>query len=238
MRPGRHSPRPRSSPTRARATSSPTGTHIMSMRTAKGSRTRWQPTITDWTARRRASWCRQTVRRSAGRTASAERSPMSIKTLRTPSGESSPINTSPASTGDNAPARDHDRRSLERSATQQNPRGTDAAGVLQEPSCLRTGRTIVITDVFIDGVSEAMVQNGSVRVNLVTLAATERDAKGQPVREVRHRLLMSPQAATELHAHLEAALRHLSQAGIVTRKEAGELKEAEVRKEAGVRKAS
>jgi len=96
----------------------------------------------------------------------------------------------------------------------------------------------VITDVFIDGVSDAMVQNGSVRVNLVTLAATERDAKGQPVREVRHRLLMSPQAATELHAHLEAALRHLSQAGIVTRKEAGELKEAEVRKEAGVRKAS
>jgi hypothetical protein len=90
----------------------------------------------------------------------------------------------------------------------------------------------VVTDVFIDGVSEATVQNGIVRINLATLAATERDAKGQPVREVRYRLLMSVQAAAELHGHLEAALLHLSQAGIVTRKEAGE------RKEAGVRKAS
>src|SRR5262249_39464657 len=50
--------------------------------------------------------------------------------------------------------------------------------------------TIMIMDIFIDGVSDAMVQNGTVRVNLATLAATERDAKGQPVREVRYRLLM------------------------------------------------
>src|SRR5262245_34760446 len=108
------------------------------------------------------------------------------------------------------------------------------------PPCFfkKNRRTMVVTDVFIDGVSEAGVQNGIVRVNLVTLAAMEKDAQGQPLREVRHRPLMSPQATTELHAHLEAALRHLSQAGIVTRKEAGELKEAEVRKEAGVRKAS
>ena len=88
----------------------------------------------------------------------------------------------------------------------------------------------MVTDVFIDGVSEAKIQNGIVRINLVTLAATEKDAKGQTVREVRHRLMMSPQAATELHAHLEATLRHLTQAGIVTRKDAGERKEAEVRK--------
>ena len=82
----------------------------------------------------------------------------------------------------------------------------------------------MIMDIFIDGVSDAKVQNGIVRINLVTLAATEKDAQGQSVREVRHQLLMSPQATTELHAHLEATLRHLSEAGIVGRKEAGERK--------------
>lgn len=82
----------------------------------------------------------------------------------------------------------------------------------------------MVTDIFIDGAGEVMVHNGMVRINLVTLAATEKDAKGQPVREVRHRLLMSPQATTELHARLDAALRHLAEAGIITRKEAGERK--------------
>jgi len=82
----------------------------------------------------------------------------------------------------------------------------------------------VITDIFIDGVSEAKIQNGIVRLNLVTLAATEKDDKGQAVREVRHRLLMSPVATAELHAHLEATLRHLAEAGLVARKEAGERK--------------
>ena len=34
------------------------------------------------------------------------------------------------------------------------------------------------TDIFIDGASEVSVHNGIVRINLVTLAATEKDAKG------------------------------------------------------------
>ena len=87
---------------------------------------------------------------------------------------------------------------------------------------LNNTENVVITDIFIDGVSEAKIQSGIVRINLVTLAATEKDDKGQAVREVRHRLLMSPQATAELHAHLEATLRHLAEAGLVTRKEAGE----------------
>ena len=37
----------------------------------------------------------------------------------------------------------------------------------------------MITDIFIDGVSEAKIQNGIVRLNLVTLAATEKDDKGR-----------------------------------------------------------
>jgi hypothetical protein len=77
----------------------------------------------------------------------------------------------------------------------------------------------MVTDIFIDGASEVSVQDGIVRINLVTLAATEKDGEGRPVREVRHRLIMSAKATTELHAHLEATLKRLAQAGIVTRRE-------------------
>jgi hypothetical protein len=59
----------------------------------------------------------------------------------------------------------------------------------------------MVTDIFIDGVRQVSVHNGIVRINLVTLAATEKDAQGQP-REVRHRLIMLAKATTELHAHL------------------------------------
>lgn len=77
----------------------------------------------------------------------------------------------------------------------------------------------MVNDIFIDGASEINVHNGIVRINLVTLSATEKDAERRPVREVRHRLIMSPKAMTELHAHLEAGLQRLAQAGIVTRRE-------------------
>lgn len=74
-------------------------------------------------------------------------------------------------------------------------------------------------DIFIDGAGEVGVQGAIVRVNLVVASATEKDDKGVPVRDVRHRLLMTPQAATELHGRLEAALRRLAEAGVVTRNE-------------------
>lgn len=79
----------------------------------------------------------------------------------------------------------------------------------------------MVEDIFIDGASDATVQGTVVRVNLVVSSATERDKDGDPVREVRHRLVMTSQAATELHTRLELALRRLAEAGIVTRKEAG-----------------
>jgi hypothetical protein len=78
----------------------------------------------------------------------------------------------------------------------------------------------LVTDLFIDGASEITVQTGIVRLNLVALSATEKDAEGRPVREVRHRLLMTPQAAAEVHAHLETALRRLEQLGVVSKKQA------------------
>jgi hypothetical protein len=79
----------------------------------------------------------------------------------------------------------------------------------------------MVTDIFIDGATDATVQGTVVRVNLVVSSATEKDADGGPVRDVRHRLVMTSQAATELHARLEAALRRLAEAGVVTRREGG-----------------
>jgi len=76
-----------------------------------------------------------------------------------------------------------------------------------------------VTDISSDGASSVSFHNGIVRINLVTLAANEKDAEGQPVHELRHRLLMSSRATTELYAHLEAVLKRLAQAGIVKERE-------------------
>lgn len=72
-------------------------------------------------------------------------------------------------------------------------------------------------DIFIDGASDVTVQGTVVRVNLVVSSATEKDKEGTAVRDVRYRLVMTSQAATELHSRLEAALRRLAESGVVTR---------------------
>jgi len=77
----------------------------------------------------------------------------------------------------------------------------------------------MVTDIFIDGASSGVIQNGVVRINLTTLSATERDENGRATREVRHRLLMTTSAATELHAFLETALRRMAEAGVVKRRD-------------------
>ena len=76
----------------------------------------------------------------------------------------------------------------------------------------------MVADIFIDGASSGVIQNGLVRINLTTLSATERDENGRATPEVRHRLLMTTSAATELHAFLETALRRMAEAGVVKRK--------------------
>ena len=75
----------------------------------------------------------------------------------------------------------------------------------------------MIDDIFIDGAGDVTVQGTVVRVNLVVTSATEKDSEGVHQREVRHRLIMTSQAATELHTRLEAALSRLTEVGIVTR---------------------
>jgi hypothetical protein len=81
----------------------------------------------------------------------------------------------------------------------------------------------MVTDLFIDGAGEVGVQGTVIRINLQTSSATEKDASGQPVKEVRQRLIMTAQGAAELHSRLEAALRRLAEAGLVSRKQpAGE----------------
>lgn len=77
----------------------------------------------------------------------------------------------------------------------------------------------MVQDIFIDGAGQATVQGTVVRVNLTVGSATERDDEGAPVKEVRYRLVMTSQGAIELHRDLEAALRRLSEAGVVTRRE-------------------
>lgn len=85
----------------------------------------------------------------------------------------------------------------------------------------------MVNDIFIDGAESVTVQGTVVRVNLTVSSATEKDDNGDHLKEVRHRVIMTSQAAIELHRALDAALRRLTEAGVVTRREAGQPAESE-----------
>ncbi|MCP5369058.1 MAG: hypothetical protein H6907_11220 [Hyphomicrobiales bacterium] len=74
-------------------------------------------------------------------------------------------------------------------------------------------------EVFADGIGELGIAGGVVRINLVALSPTEKDANGQPVREFRQRLLMTPQGVLELHAGLQNMLDQLVEAGVLHRRD-------------------
>jgi hypothetical protein len=49
-----------------------------------------------------------------------------------------------------------------------------------------------VQETFIDGVQEIGFGRGLIRMNLASLSATERDDKNNPILELRHRVLKTP----------------------------------------------
>jgi hypothetical protein len=72
-------------------------------------------------------------------------------------------------------------------------------------------------EVFTDGIEEITVTGTIVRVDLVSLSPTERDANGLPKRTFRQRLIFSPEAFANSVEVMQGALRGLVDAGVVTR---------------------
>jgi hypothetical protein len=75
----------------------------------------------------------------------------------------------------------------------------------------------MINEVFADGVSEVNIAGGIVRINFVSLSATLKDEKGTPVRELRQRVVLTPQGVLELNGAIQQAIEKLISIGVLQR---------------------
>jgi hypothetical protein len=73
-------------------------------------------------------------------------------------------------------------------------------------------------EVFADGVSEVNIAGGIVRINFVSLSATLKDEKGAPVRELRQRIVITPQGVLELHGAMQQVIEKLISSGVLQRR--------------------
>lgn len=73
------------------------------------------------------------------------------------------------------------------------------------------------TEVYTDGVEEITVGGAIVRVDLVSLSPTERDANNNPKKVFRQRLIFSIEAFANSVEVMQTALQGLVDAGVVKR---------------------
>ena len=78
----------------------------------------------------------------------------------------------------------------------------------------------MIPEIFADGIGDISFGNGVIRVDLVSLSATAKDDKGQPLRELRQRVIMSPQGFLETYAAMENVLQKLVEMGVISKRPA------------------
>jgi DNA-binding MarR family transcriptional regulator len=99
------------------------------------------------------------------------------------------------------------------------------------------------TEVFADGVGEVNIANGIVRINFVSFSGTAKDEKGNPIRELRQRVVVTPQGVLELYGAMQQVIDRLVQAGLIQRRPAegtpsANLVETDTAKAAAARKAN
>ena len=76
------------------------------------------------------------------------------------------------------------------------------------------------TEVYTDGIDEITVGGSIVRVDLVSLSPTERDANNSPKKVFRERLIFSIEAFANSVEVMQNALQGLVDAGIIKRNQA------------------
>ena len=73
----------------------------------------------------------------------------------------------------------------------------------------------MIPETFADAIGRIGLTEGMVRIELVSTA--DQDAEGRPVREVRHRIVMTPQGFLQAVQAQLSLVRKLEEAGILRR---------------------
>ena len=72
-------------------------------------------------------------------------------------------------------------------------------------------------ELFADAIGEITVTGGIVRLDLVSLSATQRDANNQPVTELRQRVVMSVEGFANSFEVFQKAMHGLIEAGAIRR---------------------
>jgi hypothetical protein len=77
-------------------------------------------------------------------------------------------------------------------------------------------------EIFAERVGEIALTGTMVRLDLVSLSATERDEKNQPKPEFRQRIVMLAEGFVQSFAPMAKVMQELEKKGVVRRAEAGE----------------
>ena len=72
-------------------------------------------------------------------------------------------------------------------------------------------------ELYADALGEITVTGSIVRIDLVSLSATERDAANQPVPEIRQRVIMSIEGFANSYEVIQRAMNGLIEAGAIRR---------------------
>src|SRR5262245_25015878 len=76
---------------------------------------------------------------------------------------------------------------------------------------------MIHNELFTDGISEVTISGSVVRVDLVSLSTTERDAKDNPKKVFQQRLIFSTEGFANSVDLMQKALQGLAEAGVVKR---------------------
>lgn len=74
-------------------------------------------------------------------------------------------------------------------------------------------------ELFADGILEIGFANGTVRVDLFSFSASQRDQDGNPIKEFRQRIVMPPQGFLESFGAMQEMFRRLQKAGVIRQRE-------------------
>ncbi|MGD8563475.1 MAG: hypothetical protein PVG03_13090 [Desulfarculaceae bacterium] len=83
----------------------------------------------------------------------------------------------------------------------------------------------MVTENFAMGVGNIYFQNGVVVVDFTGPSPTEKDDKGRPTMEIRHRLVMTPAAMIQTLRGLKATADKLVEVGFLKRREGADTPE-------------
>lgn len=90
-----------------------------------------------------------------------------------------------------------------------------------------------LPEIYADGIHEISFGNGVIRLDLYSLSTLDKAADGKPKRDLRQRVVLSPQGFLESLAVMQGMVAKLEQAGIIRRQEAQAAAEPAKGKKAG-----